>query len=115
MASSLVIASTAPFEAVYANCAAALPTRATTEAVLITDPLVFPYLRKARTACLQPYHTPFTCVLLDGCILVGRHGERLTDIDIMSKIPDCIGSVNSIVILSFNQALVQSWEVGTEN
>lgn len=60
MASSRVIASTAPLLAVYANWGVALPIRATTLAVLMMLPVVFLCLRILNTACLLPNQTPFT-------------------------------------------------------
>lgn len=63
IASSLVKASTAPLLAVYASWGVAAPTRATTEAVLMMEPFVFLCLRRDRTACLQPNHTPLTLML----------------------------------------------------
>src|SRR5690242_19364293 len=66
IASSLVIANTAPLLAVYASCGVALPINATKLAVLIIIPLVFLCRRMLSTACLDPYHTPFTltfCVI----------------------------------------------------
>ena len=62
MANSLVSARTAPLLAVYANWGVAEPTRATTLAVLMTLAFVFPCLRKLRTACLLPNHTPLTLI-----------------------------------------------------
>lgn len=63
IASSRVMAKTAPLLAVYANCAVALPTRATTLAVLMMLPFFLPYFRRLRTACLLPNRTPFTLML----------------------------------------------------
>lgn len=63
MASSRVMASTAPLLAVYASCGAPLPTRATTLAVLMILVFVFLCLRMLSTACLLPYQTPLTLML----------------------------------------------------
>jgi hypothetical protein len=60
MANSLVIASTAPLLAVYASWGVALPTSATTLAVLMTLVFFLPYFLKLMTACLLPNHTPLT-------------------------------------------------------
>ncbi len=63
IANSLVIAKTAPLLAVYASCGVALPTNATTLAVLMILPFVFPCFRILITACLHPNHTPLTLIL----------------------------------------------------
>ena len=62
MASSRVMASTAPLLAVYASWGVALPIRATTLAVFIILPLVFSCLRRLSTACLLPNQTPLTLI-----------------------------------------------------
>lgn len=63
IANSLVIANTAPLLAVYASCGVALPTRATTLAVLMMEPRVFLCWRMLRMACLLPNQTPLTLML----------------------------------------------------
>jgi hypothetical protein len=60
IANSRVNAMTAPLLAVYASCGVALPTSATTLAVLITLAVFFPCFLKLKTAYLLPNHTPFT-------------------------------------------------------
>ena len=55
---SLVIASTAPFEAVYAVCDVAAPIQATKEATLMIEPP--PESIIAGMPYLQPWATPFT-------------------------------------------------------
>ena len=63
MASSLVMARTAPLLAVYASCGVALPSKATTLAVLMMLPFLLLCFRKLMTACLHPNHTPLTLML----------------------------------------------------
>lgn len=81
------MANTAPLEAVYASCAVALPTRATTEAVLITDAFVFLWRRNDRIACLHPNQTPFTCNESEPEMINARIFE-LRYINIVGHIPD---------------------------
>lgn len=98
MANSLVIARTAPLDAVYASCAVALPTRATTEAVFITDAFVFLCLRNDKIACLHPYQTPFTYDLLESILYLEWMLGPIY-VNIMGFIPDFVGSFDSIVVL----------------
>ena len=56
-ASSRVIASTAPFDAVYEICEVAAPSSATNDATLITDPP--PRSSRCGIPCLQQRKTPF--------------------------------------------------------
>lgn len=88
IASSLVIAKTAPLEAVYASCGVALPIRATTEAVLITDVFVLLWRRNDRIACLHPYQTPFTCGGLElGMISHSECRGSAAYINILDRVP----------------------------
>lgn len=100
MANSRVRARTAPLDAVYAIWGVALPIRATIDAVLITDALVFPCLRNDSTACLQPYQTPLTYVTL--YVRLGGRGVRDRQgayIDVEGFIPRGFGGRDRIAVL----------------
>ena len=90
-ASSRLIASTAPFEAVYEICDVAAPRIATKDATLITEPP--PRSRRYGMPCLQQRKTPFVFTFLDplprldrrvehGGVVVGRDaGVVVEDVD----------------------------------